>query len=118
MKSPFKFLDSYTKDDREIFFGRNPFFQEPEVFMNDNISPLQGLTVWLIMRWTASNAMVLCAYSAKENAQYSIEQEIGPIIRNFHPYSKTKLFLIRPERAKYNKTGQRPVYKTHNDNKP
>jgi hypothetical protein len=23
MKSPFKFLDSYTKDDREIFFGRN-----------------------------------------------------------------------------------------------
>lgn len=23
MRSPFKFLDSYTKDDREIFFGRN-----------------------------------------------------------------------------------------------
>src|SRR4030043_2486355 len=28
MKSPFKFLDSYTKDDREIFFGRNREIEE------------------------------------------------------------------------------------------
>jgi hypothetical protein len=25
--SPFKFLDSYTKDDREIFFGREREFE-------------------------------------------------------------------------------------------
>ncbi len=28
MKSPFKFLDSYTKDDREIFFGRDREIEE------------------------------------------------------------------------------------------
>jgi WD40 repeat protein len=28
MKSPFKFLDSYTKDDREIFFGREKEIEE------------------------------------------------------------------------------------------
>jgi WD40 repeat protein len=28
MKSPFKFLDSYTKDDREIFFGRDEEIEE------------------------------------------------------------------------------------------
>lgn len=28
MKSPFKFLDSYTKDDREIFFGRDKEIEE------------------------------------------------------------------------------------------
>jgi len=28
MKSPFKFLDSYTKDDREVFFGRNREIEE------------------------------------------------------------------------------------------
>jgi len=28
MKSPFKFLDSYTKDDRDIFFGRNREIEE------------------------------------------------------------------------------------------
>ena len=28
MKSPFKFLDSYTKDDREIFFGRDHEIEE------------------------------------------------------------------------------------------
>ena len=28
MKSPFKFLDSYTKEDREIFFGREKEFDE------------------------------------------------------------------------------------------
>jgi WD40 repeat protein len=28
MKSPFKFLDSYTKDDREIFFGRDSEIEE------------------------------------------------------------------------------------------
>jgi len=30
MKSPFKFLDSYTKDDREIFFGRD---REIEIYI-------------------------------------------------------------------------------------
>jgi Cdc6-like AAA superfamily ATPase len=28
MKSPFKFLDSYTRDDREIFFGRDREIEE------------------------------------------------------------------------------------------
>jgi hypothetical protein len=28
MKSPFKFLDSYTKDDSEIFFGREREIEE------------------------------------------------------------------------------------------
>ena len=28
MKSPFKFLDSYTKDDRDIFFGREREIEE------------------------------------------------------------------------------------------
>ena len=28
MKSPFKFLDSYTKEDREIFFGREKEINE------------------------------------------------------------------------------------------
>ena len=28
MKSPFKFLDSYTKDDRDIFFGRDREIEE------------------------------------------------------------------------------------------
>src|SRR4030042_232835 len=28
IKSPFKFLDSYTKDDREIFFGRDREIEE------------------------------------------------------------------------------------------
>src|ERR1035437_5092973 len=28
MKSPFKFLDSYTKEDREIFFGREKEIEE------------------------------------------------------------------------------------------
>jgi hypothetical protein len=28
MKSPFKFLDSYTKDDRAIFFGREREIEE------------------------------------------------------------------------------------------
>jgi hypothetical protein len=30
MKSPFKFPDSYTKDDREIFFGFNKYFERSE----------------------------------------------------------------------------------------
>jgi len=29
MKSPFKFLDSYTKDDRDIFFGRDRECNQP-----------------------------------------------------------------------------------------
>jgi hypothetical protein len=28
MKSPFKFLDSYTKEDRDIFFGREREIEE------------------------------------------------------------------------------------------
>ena len=28
MNSPFKFLDSYTKDDRDIFFGRDREIEE------------------------------------------------------------------------------------------
>ena len=28
MKSPFKFLDSYTRDDRDIFFGREREIEE------------------------------------------------------------------------------------------
>jgi len=33
MKSPFKFLDSYTKDDREIFFGREG--EKEELFFSE-----------------------------------------------------------------------------------
>jgi hypothetical protein len=43
MKSPFKFLDSYTKDDREIFFGRDRVFPGPETLFKDFIPSLQGL---------------------------------------------------------------------------
>jgi hypothetical protein len=96
MKSPFKFPDSYTKDDREIFFGRDRVFPGPGILLEDIIPPLQGLNGCMcsFSRWTLSNAHVLCAYSAKT------------------------LFLIRPERAKNIKTGQRPVYQIHNDKKP
>ena len=36
MKSPFKFLDSYTKDDREIFFG-----PDRQIFL-DHIDDLES----------------------------------------------------------------------------
>jgi hypothetical protein len=43
MKSPFKFLDSYTKDNCEIFFGSDRVFPGPETLFKDFIPPLQGL---------------------------------------------------------------------------
>jgi hypothetical protein len=64
MKSPFKFLDSYTKDDRNIFFGRDRDSVVLRMFLEYIISPLQGLKVWRFMRWTLSNAWVFSAFSA------------------------------------------------------
>jgi hypothetical protein len=85
-KSPFKFLDSYTKDDREIFFGRLEYLSELPGYDLNDIAPLQGLSVCCYVRWTMSNAVVSRAYSAKIRETY------------------------RPERATYLNTGQRPVY--------
>jgi hypothetical protein len=61
MKSPFKFLDSYTKEDRDIFFGRE---REIEGMGGKYISPLQGLYSSPHKRWTLSIAKIFCAYSA------------------------------------------------------
>ena len=36
MKSPFKFLDSFTKDDKEIFFGRDK--ETEELYHNPHCS--------------------------------------------------------------------------------
>jgi hypothetical protein len=42
-KPPFKFLDSYTKDDREIFFGRDRDTIGLRIYPEYIIPPLQGL---------------------------------------------------------------------------
>jgi hypothetical protein len=39
MKSPFKFLDSYTKDDREIFFGHDKNFVRSEILLKKLFRP-------------------------------------------------------------------------------
>ena len=43
-QSPFKFLDSYTKEDRDIFFGRDQEIEELQIelskvrkFENENV---------------------------------------------------------------------------------
>ena len=118
MESPFKFPDSYTKDDRDIFFGRDLFFHKPGISMEDSIPPLQGLAVWLIRRWTAFNAGVFCAYSAKNNVEYSVKQEIAAITSYFHAYSAKSEILLCPERAAYYKAGQRPARSNCNSNQP
>ena len=92
IKSPFKFLDSYTREDREIFFGREGCHYELHGSSFNSISPLQGLSVCFYIRWTASNADIFRAYSAEIKLQ------------------------LRPERALYHTTGHRPVYQ-HNTNK-
>jgi hypothetical protein len=86
MKSPFKFLDSYTKADHEIFFGRVEYCNELNGDGLKDISPLQGLLVCINQRWTMSNAALFRAYSAKNHG------------------------LSCPERARYFNTGHRPVY--------
>ena len=67
-KSPFKFPDSYTKDDREIFFGRDQGISGTQFFLEDFIPPFQGLFVFCCsyQHWTLSNADIFCAYSAKK----------------------------------------------------
>jgi hypothetical protein len=120
MKSPFKFLDSYTKDDREIFFGRDSVFPVPETPIMDFIPLLQGLlSSWRsYSHWTLSNALIFCAYSAYKNLNYSSEKLIEKAVAYFHTNKIKALSLTRPVRAIYYKTGQRPVYKTYNDYKP
>jgi hypothetical protein len=83
--SPFKFLDSYTKDDREIFFGRVEYCNELNGDGLKDISPLQGLLGWINQPWTMSNAEVFRACSAKNRGS------------SCH------------ERARYFNTGQHPV---------
>jgi hypothetical protein len=39
MKSPFKFLDSYTKDDWEIFFGSDKNFVRSEILLKKLFHP-------------------------------------------------------------------------------
>ena len=41
MNSPFKFLDAYTKADREIFFGRDREIEEHERLKDSVIAQLQ-----------------------------------------------------------------------------
>ena len=64
IKSPFKFPDNYTSEDREIFFGRKVYYHEFQEYALNSIPPFQGLLVCRYMRWTASDAEVLCAFSA------------------------------------------------------
>ena len=143
MKSPFKFLDSCTKDDREIFFSCDSVFPRPGILPEDTIPPFQGLNVCMSAssHWTLPNAKIFCAYSAKKNADktavksqnltsgnyvslsrrnsrfnYALNGQY--IIKKDSVLSGTNTILSRPERAIYYKTGQRPVYMTHNDNKP
>jgi hypothetical protein len=113
-KSPFKFLDSYTKDDREIFFGRNAVLPVPETTIMHFISPFQGLSVFWCSysHWTLSNADIFCAFSAYMNLNYSLKKGGISAIGCFLMYYAKTLSLIRPVRAIYYKTGQRPVYQT------
>jgi hypothetical protein len=93
MKSPFKFLDSYTKDDREIFFGRERLFQRNEICKEENISPLQGLYGYMcsFSHWTMSNAQVFCAFSALEEIQNSVQIEQDSVLQyNFLYWNSCK----------------------------
>ena len=61
MKSSFKFLDSYTKEDRDIFFDCEREIEERD---KEYISPLQGFDSYCAKRWTLSIAKIFSAYSA------------------------------------------------------
>jgi hypothetical protein len=67
MKSPFKFLDSYTKDDRDIFFGCNTTFF--------TIPPLQGLIdiVYACSIGRRPMLKVYCAYSASLKLRFALK---------------------------------------------
>ena len=45
LKSPFKFLDSYTHEDRSIFSGCKVYCYEFQEYALNSISPFQGLSV-------------------------------------------------------------------------
>jgi hypothetical protein len=64
MKSPFKFLDSYTLEDRSIFSGCKVYCYEFQEYALNSISPLQGLKEFRYQHWTLSNAWIFCAFSA------------------------------------------------------
>jgi hypothetical protein len=118
MKSPFKFLDSYTKDDREIFFDHHSVIPKPGILLEDIIPPFQGLNgcMSVYSHRTLSNALVFCAFSAYSKFHYNMKWLY--LIEQDSTLPGVNTILFRPERALYYKTGQRPVYKTYNDNKP
>ena len=111
-KSPFKFLDSYTKDDRCFFFRSG-------IILEYIISPLQGLNCCMSSssHWTLSNAQVFCAYSAKKNVHYSVEKGIGTMIGYFHTCNVKSIFLIRSEIAICSK-GEKGPLRSRNDAVP
>jgi AAA+ ATPase superfamily predicted ATPase len=62
MKSPFKFLDSYTKEDRKLFFGRNKEIEElyQRVF-EANILLVYGVS------GTGKSSLIHCGLANKFN---------------------------------------------------
>jgi len=89
MKSPFKFLDSYTKDDREIFFvWLSTIFESWGSKLNP-ISPLQGLYPSTLLGWTITIAPEFRAYSAESQFQNrpagtkSIKTGHRPVLQNY-----------------------------------
>jgi len=62
--STFKSLDSYTREDMEVFSTSEGYCYKLNGFTLNIIPPFQGLSVCRYMRWTASNAEVLCAFRA------------------------------------------------------
>jgi WD40 repeat protein len=62
MKSPFKFLDSYTKDDREIFFGRDREIKELyQSLFESNIMLVYGIS------GTGKSSLIHCGLANKIN---------------------------------------------------
>ena len=117
MKSPFKFLDSYTKDDRAIFFGRDRDSVGLRMFLEYIISPLQGSKVWRFMRWTLSNVWIFRAFSANR-LTFRNALKGQNITKQDNVLFNMNIMIISPVRATYYKTGQRPVYCKHNDYQP
>jgi len=62
MKSPFKFLDSFTKDDKEIFFGRDKETEE----LYHKIFESKILLVYCVSG-TGKSSLINCGLAKKFN---------------------------------------------------
>jgi hypothetical protein len=99
MKSPFKFLDSYTKDDREIFFGRDRDFFGPGILLEYIIPPLQGLMALYHHYRIGRCTMLRYFASSAQNQKFSSALKGLHIIKQDSVLREATAILISPERA-------------------